>query len=296
VTALNIRGRSAGSIVFQIINYTFLAVVAALCLFPILHVFAVSFSGAGPAAANEVVLWPIDFNLSSYSTILSKPAFLSSFGISVERTLFGVVINTVLTLLMGYPLSKTAKEMPGRNVYMWLLVFVMLFNAGLVPNYLLIKTLGFIDSIWALVLPTAVPVFNVILVMNFMKMLPREIEEAAFIDGASYWVCWSKLILPLSKPVIATIVLFSFVMHWNSWYDGLIYMNDNAKYPLQTFLYTVIQDRDITTLDQAQDSTFVNGVTLKAAQIFIAMLPVIILYPFLQKYFTKGIVVGAVKG
>jgi len=288
--------RSASGLIFSVANGVFLAVAAALCLFPVLHIVAVSFSGAGPAAANEVVLWPVEFTLSSYEALLSRAAFLTSFGISIERTALGVALNTLLTLLMGYPLSKTSKELPGRNIYMWMLVFVMLFNAGLVPNYLLIKTLGMIDSIWALVLPSAVPVFNVILVMNFMKMLPREIEEAAFMDGASYWVCWWKLILPLSKPVIATIVLFSFVMHWNAWYDGLIYMNDNANYPLQTLLYTIIQDRDVTTIDQANDSALVNGVTLKAAQIFIAMAPVLVLYPFLQKYFTKGIVLGAVKG
>lgn len=281
---------------FHIANYLFLGTAAALCLFPVLHIIAVSFSGAGPAAANEVVLWPVEFTLSSYGAIMTKASFLGSFVISVERTAMGVAINTLLTVLMAYPLSKSSKEMPGRNIYMWLLIFVMLFNAGLVPNYMLIKTLGLIDSIWALVLPSAVPVFNVILVMNFMKMLPREVEEAAFIDGASYWMSWMKLILPLSKPVIATIVLFSFVMHWNAWYDGLIYMNDNANYPLQTFLYTVIQGQDVATLDQATESSLINGATLKAAQIFIAMLPVLFLYPFLQKYFTKGIVIGAVKG
>lgn len=288
--------RSWGSKIFTALNYSFLTIAAALCLFPVLHILAVSFSGPGPAAANQVVLWPIDFTLSSYSALLSKASFLGSFGISIERTVLGVVLNTALTLLMGYPLSKTSREMPGRNGYMWLLVFIMLFNAGLVPNYMLIKTLGLIDSIWSLVLPTAVPIFNVILVMNFMKMLPREIEEAAFMDGASYWVCWYKLILPLSKPVIATIVLFSFVMHWNSWYDGLIYMNDAEKYPLQTFLYTVIQDQNVATLEQANELASVNGVTLKAAQIFIAMIPILFMYPFLQKYFTKGIVLGAVKG
>ncbi|MBB3111758.1 putative aldouronate transport system permease protein [Paenibacillus phyllosphaerae] len=288
--------RSAGTLIFTVANYCFLGIAAALCLFPVLHIVAVSLSSAGPAAANEVVLWPIEFTMSSYSVLVSKASFLTSFGISVERTVLGVALNTTLTLLMGYPLSKTSKELPGRNVYMWMLVFVMLFNAGLVPNYLLIKTLGLIDSIWALVLPSAVPIFNIILVMNFMKMLPREIEEAAYVDGASYWVSWWKLILPLSKPVIATIVLFSFVMHWNSWYDGLIYMNDNKNYPLQTFLYTVIQEQDITSIEQANEATSVNGVTLKAAQIFIAMVPILFLYPFLQKYFTKGIVIGAVKG
>ncbi|TLS49499.1 carbohydrate ABC transporter permease [Paenibacillus antri] len=288
--------RSAGGIAFQIANHAFLAIAAALCLFPVLHIVAVSFSGAGPAAANAVVLWPVEFTVSSYASLFSRAPFLDAFGVSAVRVAIGVALNTALTLLMGYPLSKTRREFPGRNLYMWLLVFVMLFNAGLVPNYLLIKSLGLIDSMWALVLPSAVPIFNVILVMNFMKMLPREIEEAAFMDGASYWVCWRTLILPLSKPVIATIVLFSFVMHWNAWYDGLIYMNDNGKYPLQTYLYTVIQDRDVATIEQANDSATVNGVTLKAAQIFLAMIPILFLYPFLQKYFTKGIVLGAVKG
>ncbi|WP_274649563.1 carbohydrate ABC transporter permease [Paenibacillus humicola] len=291
-----IASRMNAGRLFTCVNYLFLACAGALCVFPVLHILAVSLSSAGPAAANRVVVWPVDFTFQAYAAVFSRAPFITSFGVSIERTVVGVAVNAALTALMGYPLSKTAKELPGRNLYVWLLVFVMLFNAGLVPTYMLVKNLHLLNTLWALVLPGAVPIFSVILVMNFIKMLPKEIEEAAFIDGASYWMCWRRLILPLSKPVIATIVLFSFVGHWNSWYDGLIYMNDSKLYPLQTYLYTVIQNQDITSLDQAASYAEVNGVTLQSAQIFSGMVPILLMYPFLQKYFTKGIVLGAVKG
>ena len=291
-----IKSKFMGYKLFSIINYIVLAGLAGICIFPILHILAISFSSAGAAAANKVVLWPIDFNIQSYQMISGRLDFLNAFLVSLQRVAIGITINTVISIMMAYPLSKKDKEFSGRKVYVWSLIFVMLFNGGIVPNFILIKNLNLLNTIWALVLPGAVPIFNVILMMNFIKQLPIELEEAAFLDGASYWLCLYRIIIPLSKPVIATVVLFGFLGHWNSWFDGLIYMSDPKKYPLQTFMYNIVANRDITSIDQASVYASVNDKTLKASQLFVSMLPILLVYPFLQKHFTKGLTLGAVKG
>lgn len=287
---------TTGTRIFAIFNYSFLALAAFLCMLPLVNVFSISLSSSHAANANLVKLWPVDFSLLSYKLIFSRNEIIDSFIFTVKRTALGVILNNVLTILMAYPLSKSKLKFPGREWYMWGMIFVLLFNGGLVPTYMIVKELGLIDSIWALVLPGAVPIFSVILMMNFFRQLPVEIEEAAFMDGASYTKSLILIILPLSMPVIATVTLFHFVGHWNDWFSGLIYMNEISKYPLQTMLQTIISGNDIKSLDDAKVYANVSDRTLKAAQIFVTTLPILILYPFLQKYFTKGIVIGSIKG
>lgn len=291
-----IQRKTKSYMIFSVFNFVVLTFSAILCIFPVLHILAVSLSEAGPAAANQIVLIPKGFNIQSYLLITQRMDFLLSFWVSIRRVLLGVVINTIFTVLLAYPLSKSNREFRGRTIYTWMLIFVMIFNGGIVPNFILINNLGLMDSIWALVLPTAVPIFNVILVMNFIKQLPKDIEEAGFIDGANYFQSLISLILPLSKPVIATVTLFSFLNHWNAWFDGLIYNNNSKNYPLQTFMYTVVSNRDVTNLDQATAYAEVNSATLQSAQLFVSLIPILIIYPFLQKHFTKGLTIGAVKG
>lgn len=281
---------------FRVINGIFLAALAALCLLPIIHILAVSFSNQAAVSANQVGLIPRGFTFASYKMVAKRNAFWQAFGISVERVIIGVIINTVITVLMAYPLSKKESEFPARKIYVWLLIFVMIFDGGLVPNYILIKDLNLFDTIWALVLPTAVPIYNIILTMNFMKQLPGTIEEAAMVDGATYFQRFIKLIIPLSKPVIATVTLFSFLNHWNSWFDGKIYNNQTTKYPLQTYLQNLISNSDMTNAAEAIENALSNVKTLQAAQLVLTLLPILLIYPFLQKYFVKGITVGAVKG
>jgi putative aldouronate transport system permease protein len=281
---------------FAVCNYIVLAVAAALCLLPLVNVLAISLSSSNAANANVVGLWPVEFTWQSYYVILTRPEVLQAMWVSVERTVLGIAINGILTVLMAYPLAKSAKQFKGRNLYMWGMIFVMLFNGGLVPTYITVKELGLIDTIWALVLPSAVPIFSVILMMNFIRQLPGEIEEAAFMDGASYFTSLFRVVVPLSMPVIATVTLFHFVGHWNDWFAALIYMNDLSNYPLQTMLQTVIKGTEIKTLDDAKLYAEVSDRTLRSAQIFVTTLPILVLYPFLQKYFTKGIVLGSVKG
>ncbi len=282
--------------VFRTVNGIFLFCLAAICLLPIIHIAAVSFSDQAAVAANQVGLIPKGFTLASYKMVAKREAFWRAFGISIERVVLGVLVNTVITVLMAYPLSKSEREFPMRKVYVWMLIFVMIFDGGLVPNYLLVNNLGLFDTIWALVLPTAVPIYNIILTMNFMKQLPGTIEEAAMVDGASYFQRFVSLIIPLSKPVIATITLFSFISHWNGWFDGKIYNNQTSNYPLQTYLQNLISSTDMTNAAEAIENSLSNVKTLQAAQLMLTLLPILIIYPFLQKYFVKGITVGAVKG
>jgi putative aldouronate transport system permease protein len=282
---------------FVIVNGTALVLLATACLFPLLHVLAISFSSGPAVAAGRVVLWPVEFTTAAYDFALSRPAFRSAFLVSVQRVILGTAVNMILTILVAYPLSKENAVFPSRTVYTWFFIVTMLVSGGLIPLYMVVRWTGLLDSIWALVLPTAVPVFNVVLLMNFFRGLPRELEEAAFVDGASHWEVLFRIYLPLSMPALATLTLFSFVLHWNSWFDGLIFMNSPDNYPLQSYLQTLVIGQDLSQFSMdPQLLQLVSNDTFKAAQIFIGALPILVLYPFLQRYFVKGIVLGSVKG
>ncbi|MBP1990755.1 carbohydrate ABC transporter permease [Paenibacillus eucommiae] len=290
--------RSKARFVFQIANYVFLTILSFLCLFPMIHVIAISLSSSSAAGAGLVTLWPVEFTLKSYKFILSKPEFMRSIWISIERVFLGTLLNMLFTLIIAYPLSKDKKDLKFRMGYAWFFVFTMLFGGGLIPTFMVIKYTGLLDSIWALVIPGAVPVFNVILLLNFFRGLPKELEESAFIDGAGYWSVLWKIYLPLSLPALATVGLFTIVGHWNAWFDGYIYMNSPDKQPLATYLQSVLKGVDLLKVTGQDVKTLaeVSDRTAKAAQIFVGALPVLMIYPFLQKYFVKGLVLGSVKG
>ncbi|MBM7569472.1 carbohydrate ABC transporter permease [Paenibacillus sacheonensis] len=293
--------RSFGGKLFEGFNYVFLVACALLCIFPIIHVFAVSFSSSTAAASGQVTLWPVGFNLSSYKYALNNPQFLASFLVTLKRVALGVSVNMLLTIFAAYPLSKERGDLFGRNVYSWYLFITIIFSGGLIPWYMTVNQLGLMDSVWALILPGALPVFNVLILLNFFRQLPKEIGESAFIDGAGHWSILGRIYLPLSKPALATLVLFTCVGHWNSWFDGLILMSSPHHYPLQSYLQTIIVNRDMSLFTTASQEELkalsqVSDRTLKSAQIFIAAAPILAVYPFLQKYFMKGIVMGSVKG
>ncbi|WP_391574494.1 carbohydrate ABC transporter permease [Cohnella sp.] len=290
----NAFGRRA----FDWANYVFLGGAALLCLLPLIHVLAVSFSASSAATAGFVQLWPVDFTLASYKYALNKPQFIDSFLVSLERVALGALINMTLTVLIAYPLSKERRQFRWRSVYAWFFVVTILFSGGLIPVFMVVKQLGLLDSIWALVLPGAVPVFNVILLLNFMRSQPKELYEAAFVDGAGHWSVLWRIAVPLAKPALATLLLFICVGHWNSWFDGLIYMNKPEHFPLQTYLQSVVINRDpslMTTTEELKTLSQISDQTTKAAQIFLAALPILLLYPFLQKHFIQGITLGSVK-
>lgn len=282
-----------------VLVYFIVAVLALFCLMPIVHTIALSFSDKAAAMAGMVTFWPVKPTTAAYEAILKDRQFWRSFLNSVYRVLLGGSVNMGLTILMAYPLSKTKKVFPQRNIYMWYLVFSMLFNGGLVPNYLLISELGLLDSIWSLILPGAVPIFNVIILMNFFRGLPPELEEAARIDGANPWVILFRIFVPLAVPSIATVTLFSIVGHWNSFFDGIIFINSSAKLPLQSYMQQLVVEIQETSTMSQEELQKMNELTSKnfnAAKVFVSMIPILLVYPFLQKYFVTGLVMGSVKG
>lgn len=266
------------------------------CLLPLLNTLAISFSNNSAVNANQVGILPVGFTLSSYKKLLEDNQFWRSAWITVLRVVLGTGLNMLMMILLAYPLSRSKNRFASRDIYMKLIIFAMLFNGGLIPGYIIVSKLHLLNTIWALVLPGAVPVFNVILLMNFMKELPEALEEAAVIDGASEWTILTRVVLPISKPGLATMALFCIVNHWNDYFQGLIYMRTPSKYPLQTYIQQLTIDvSQITDTQQLIYFMTISTRTLNAAKIVVATVPLLVIYPFLQRYFVTGIVIGAVK-
>ena len=291
-----IKSKTIGGKTADILIYLTVIFMTMCCLFPLLNMVAISFSDKAAASANMVGLVPVDFTTAAYKTLLGESQFWVSFWISIKRVFLGTIINMILTILLAYPLSKSKREFKGHDVYMYIVIFAMLFSGGMIPIYLTIKSYGLLNSIWALILPGAVPVFNVIILMNFFKGVPKSLEEAAAIDGASKLTILLKIYLPISMPALATIILFCIVNHWNDFFSGLVYMNKTSMYPLQTYIQQLSVDMSqITDPEQLKRFAQVSNKTLDAAKIVVSTIPLLIIYPFLQKYFVSGIVIGAVK-
>jgi putative aldouronate transport system permease protein len=268
-----------------------------MCVLPLVHILAVSFSSNAAATGGLVRLWPVGFNWKSYEFVLSSDRFLGSLFVTLERVAVGGTINMLLTLITAYPLSKESDRFKPRTAYAWFFFITILFGGGLIPLFMIVRETGIMGTIWALVLPGAVPVFNIILLLNFFRGLPRELEEAAFIDGAGHFMTLFRVFVPLSLPALATITLFTVVGHWNAWFDGLIFMNSPERYPLQSYLQTIVIQQDFTNMTEQElkNMRLISDRTIKAAQIFLGALPILMVYPFLQKYFVTGITLGSVK-
>lgn len=287
---------------FIIGNYLFLAASGLLCLLPFISLIAISLSGSAAVDLGTVGLWPKDTTLESYRYIIGNSAFLHSFMVSIERVLLGVSVNVLLIVLTAYPLSQEKEQFRARNIYSWFFVITILFNAGIIPTFLIVRSTGLMNTIWSLILPSALPVFSMLVVMNYLRNLPKELSEAAFLDGANHLQTLYKIILPVLKPSLATVALFSIVSHWNSWFDGMLYINRAENQPLQTYLRTIIVNPALflsnsTSVSSALLETMqhINSRTIKAAQLIIAALPMLLVYPFVQNYFTTGLVLGSVK-
>jgi putative aldouronate transport system permease protein len=292
-----IQEKSLASRLFDIAIYLFLFLFGLACLLPMIHIIAVSLSNRSASMGGFVTLWPIGTTFSNYLEILEAGPVYRAFLVSIQRTVFGTIINMTLTVLAAYPLSKTPQEFRGRTFFMWFVLVAMLFSGGLIPWFLVIRNLGLLNSLWALILPGALPIWNVILMMNFFRDIPKELEEAAIIDGASYWGTLVHVYLPLSVPALATLTLFAAVGHWNAWFDGMILIMDNSKYPIMTFLRTVVVDMNMQVLSiNVEDIYNLSDRSIRAANIVVATVPILIVYPFLQRYFIHGIRLGAVKG
>ena len=289
---------STGRKVFRVVNVIILSLLALLCLLPFVNVIAISFSNSFYVDSNQVYFWPKGWTLSAYTYILTRASFWSSFRTSILRVLLGGSLNLFFIILTAYPLSKSNDKLHFRNVYTWYFFITMLVSGGMIPNYLLIAKLGLRDSIWSLVLPGALPVFNLVLMLNFFRQVPTALEEAALIDGAGHLRTLVQIYLPVSLPAIATITVFCIVSHWNAWFDGMIYITSPSKVPMQTYLRSVLIDMnmaDMSADDYELYATLANR-TVKCSQIIVATIPILCVYPFLQRYFVSGIVLGSVKG
>jgi len=289
-----------GQKIFAVFNYIFISIVCLACILPILNTLAISFSSPAQVSTGRVSLLPMEFTTMSYDFAISSGRFLRAFQVSIIRVLLGVSINLFMLVTTAYPLSKSKKRFAARNIYMTFYVITILFGGGLIPYYILVSELGLLNTIWSLVLPASVPVYSMIILMNFMRNLPSEIEEAATIDGAGHFRILFSIFLPVLKPALATVALFAFVYHWNDWFTGALFMHDPNMYPLQTYLQTLLVNfRDLLRQSGSDYHTLLqrmNEQTGRAAQLFLGIIPILVVYPFLQKYFTKGLVVGSVKG
>ncbi len=283
---------------FVVFNYMFCVLIAFLCIMPVVHVLAVSFSSKDPVLSGRVSFWPKQFTLDSYRIIVRDMSFFTAYVMSFRRVLLGLAVNSIMNVLAAYPLSLSETRFPARKFLAWYFMGTMLFNGGMIPTYLIVKDTGLYDSIWSLILPGAVPVFNVILMMNYMKGLPDAISEASYIDGAGHMQTLIRIILPLCLPSLATVSLFTVLSHWNAWFDGMIYIKTASLKPLQTYLRSVIivdSAIDNVSADIEDLVANVNSDSTNGAKIFLALLPVLVFYPFVQKHFAKGIVRGSVK-
>lgn len=281
--------------VFYAFNIALLTVLAILCILPLINVLAISFSSRYAIDSNLVTLWPVEFTWEAYLKTLQNDHFARAMGITLERTLLGTALSMLCTIITAFPLSKPDMVFKGRTIYAWVFLFTMLFSGGLIPTYILIQELGLMNSIWALVLPP-INIFNILLLLNFFRGIPKELEEAAFIDGAGYFRSLMNVYVPLSLPALTTLSLFFMVGHWNAWFEGMLYMTDMKQWPLATLMRTIVVDLDFTkiTMDPAE-MRLLSDRSVKGAQIFISILPIILVYPFLQKYFVKGLVMGSMK-
>jgi len=286
--------------VFEVMNFIIITFLTLSCVIPILNILAYSFSSSQAIIENRVGLWPVDFTLQAYKFVMNSNRFWMSMLVTLKRVFLGVIVNVVMIILAAYPLSKSEQVFPARKFYVAFMLCVMLFSGGLMPTYFIVSKTGLIDTIWSMVLPGAVPIFSCIVLLNFFRGIPEELEESAILDGANPFQIMVRIYLPISRPSIATVTLFSLISHWNSWFDGLIYSNHTENYPLQSYLQTLVvsttnlmENMDVDTM---LDLMNVNQTNMQSAQIFISIIPLMLIYPFLQKHFTAGLTLGSVKG
>ncbi len=282
---------------FTVFNYGFFTLVAVIMLFPLWNVLVISFSNYAEYVANPLMLFPKNISFDAYKYIFSTNELLEAMEVTVTVTLVGTVYSMLITTTAAYALSK--KTLPGRSVFLTMVLFTMLFNGGLVPTFLLIKQLGLYDTIAALILPNALNTWYLIIMKNAFSGIPEAMEESARIDGANDVQILLRIVLPVSMPIIATFVLFYGVDRWNEWWSAMLYINNTHKYPLQLMLRNLIvmnfSSAAMATSYAQESANFVAKENIKMATAIVAIVPITVLYPFLQKYFTKGVLVGAIK-
>ncbi|MGE5550609.1 MAG: carbohydrate ABC transporter permease [Bacteroidota bacterium] len=278
---------------FDVFNYTFLGFFALITFFPFLYIFISSFTSTAEILQKGFVFIPEHPTFDAYRYIFTTSVFIRSLLVSVFITVVGTAVNIILTSMMAYGLSH--EHIIGRKTLMFMVVFTMLFSGGMIPNYLLVKNLGLINSFAALILPGAISAFNMIIMKNFFQQIPKELAESARIDGANDLIILWKVILPVSLPALATFSLFYAVGHWNTFMSAMLYLNDPKKWPIQVLLRSIVLLSE-TGVGEGEQQVYIPPVTIKMAVIVVATLPIMMVYPFLQKHFVKGMMVGSIKG
>ncbi|MFD0960237.1 carbohydrate ABC transporter permease [Paenibacillus chungangensis] len=281
---------------FDWLNSLFMIAVCVAMIYPFLHMGSLSLSTSN-VSMTQLRLLPEEMTLANYKKVLTNDFVLSGFVNTLKRTAAGTALSLLAIVFTAYPLAK--RYFPHRTFWTMFIVFTMFFSGGLIPNYLLVKSLGLMNTTWALILPGLISTFSMIIARNYFMSLPDSLEESAKIDGANELSILFKIIIPISMPIIATLTLWTAVAHWNAWFDSMIYMTDTKKHVLQVVMRRVVlegtQDMvDINTLEDSNAS--VNPETIKAATVMVTIIPIIMFYPFLQKYFVKGVLVGSLKG
>lgn len=282
--------------VFKIVTISIVVIIAACCLFPFLHILAISFSNKTAVIRGDVLLWPVNFDLSAYKAVFTNKGLMDSMWFSLLLTAVYTVFALAMTILCAYPLSRPGLKF--KSPILLYILFTMYFSGGMIPSYLNIKSLGLLDTFWVLVFPTVLSTYNMILMKSFFQSMPRELEESAYVDGANDLVVLIKIVLPLSKAMLATIALFYAVSRWNGFMDAILYINDESMYTIQLRLRQLIQSSQVSSMmeeiPEMKDDLVAE--TIKAGCMVFSMIPVMIIYPWLQKYFVKGVMIGSVKG
>lgn len=286
---------------FHGLNAVILTLAGLICLLPLIHVVSVSFSDSGAVMSGKVTLWPVEVSIVSYKLLLEGTNIVRSFRNSVEITLVGTCLNMIFTIMAAYPLSR--KYFFGRRFFTLAIVFTMMFNAGLIPNFILMKSLGLLNSYGSLWLPGLVSAWNLLVLRSFFEGIPEELVESARIDGCDEWKLIYRIFLPLSLPVLAALSLFYGVAHWNSFFNVLIYITDAKKYNLSVLVQNMIQSQQLLQEMNSQSGAVLDDQlqkitpqTIRAAGIVVMVMPMLLVYPFLQKYFVKGMLIGSIKG
>jgi len=294
--SVNVYDRSIGSRLFDILNIVFMVFVVFATLYPLYYIAIISLSGGNAVLRGEVRFFPVDFTLESYKLVMENASIPRSLLNSVLYTAVGTLVNLTFTALCAYPLSRP--HFSGRKVFTLMVTITMLFSGGLIPLYLLVMKLGFLNTIWALVLPAAISPFNMFIMRTYFQGIPEEMYEAAIIDGANDLQILGRIVLPLAKPIMATLLLFYAVGHWNNYFDALIYLDEKSKFPIQLIMRGIVvlgRFEQTNAIDAASDFMIIEK-TLKYATIMVSTLPILAVYPFVQKYFVKGVMIGAIKG
>ncbi|CAM4330828.1 carbohydrate ABC transporter permease [Paenibacillus tarimensis] len=284
-----------GEKIFYVVNYILLILVALSCILPLLNIVALSLSDAKAVMAGQVGLWPVDFTLFSYENLITGTPILNAFWNSVQITVIGTLLSMAFTIMAAYPLSR--KQFYARRFFTMAIVFTMIFSGGLIPTYLIIQSLGLVNSYYALWLPSLVSAYNMLIMRSYFANIPSEIDEAARIDGCGEWRLLFRIVLPLSKPLLATIALFYGVGFWNSFMNVLIYINETSKYNMTVLVQNMIMSNSM--VQDFSDPDLIANLTpegIRSAAVIVMVLPILAVYPFLQKYFVKGVMLGSIKG